>query len=91
MRNTITRQIVETTITGYAIEKVDGKPVVNELEPVVVFGNVNSERQAKKILTDKYGKEMAITVGEIKSDLVQYEISVEKFIENAKRITNDEN
>ncbi|MBO5715007.1 MAG: hypothetical protein J6S23_01275 [Clostridia bacterium] len=86
MRNTITRKIVETTINGYTIEMENGKPTVVNLEPVVVFGNVTSERQAKRALVDVYGKETPVFIGEIKSEEVQYEISVEKFIENATRI-----
>lgn len=93
MRNTITRKLVETTINGYTIEMENGKPAVKDLEPVVVFGNVTTERQAKRALVEKHGKDVNILVGEIKSEEVQYEISVEDFIKNATRIdpkTTDE-
>lgn len=85
MRTTITRKLVETTIHGYTIEMNDDVPTVKALDPITVYGNV-TKATARKELERVYGKEIPVTVSKIESEEVQYEIPVDKFIENATRL-----
>lgn len=83
MRKTITRTLTRCTIGAYRMTKIDGKPSVEELEPITAWGKV-SEKEAEKIVAEKYGK--ACMIDFIEHDEETYQIDVEKFVENAVKI-----
>lgn len=86
MRATITRKMIETKIHGYSIEiQEGGEPVLKKVEPVTTFGNV-SEKEAKKLLSEAHPEANSVTVGKIESTEVHFEITVEDFVKNAKRV-----
>lgn len=85
MRKTITRTMCTSTVHAYTLSIVDGKPVAKELEPVVVMGKAK-EKDALKVLKDKYGSTTAITVGKIQVEESTYEISVEDFVKYATKV-----
>lgn len=85
MRKTIVRTMSTSTIHAYMLEIVDGKPVAKDLEPLTVMGCAK-EKDALKVLKDKYGKDNAITVGKIEVTENTYEISVDDFVKYAKKV-----
>ena len=85
MRKTIVRTMSTSTIYAYMLEVVDGKPVAKDLEPLTVMGSA-TEKDALKVLKDKYGKDNAITVGKIEVTENTYEISVDDFVKYAKKV-----
>lgn len=84
MRNTITRTMATSEITGYKLTVVDGKPNVEELPKITIAGKAK-EKDAMKALKDAYGKDVNITVGNITVSEDVYEISVEDFVKYAKK------
>lgn len=88
MRKTIVRTMATSTINAFTLEMEKGKPVAKALDPITVMGKAN-EKDALKALKDKYGKNVAVTVGEIKVDEATYEISVDDFMKYAKRVDKD--
>lgn len=91
MRNTIERKMVETTIQGYSVNvQPDGKPIVKELPPVIVYGKIGIG-EATKELRRTYPKAENITVGKITSVERRYRISVDDFIKHAKVVADKTN
>lgn len=86
MRATITRKLVESTIKGFAITiQENGEPSVQKLEPVTVYGKIGKNeavKELKRLNPDLDG----ITVSAITEEEVQFEITVEDFVKNAKRL-----
>lgn len=89
MRKTIVRTIPVSKIKGYTVRVENGKPVAEELEPVIVVGKAN-DKEALKALQAEYGKGKAITVGEIEVSEDTYEITVSDFIAHATKVTKSE-
>ena len=88
MRKTIVRTMATSTIKGFIMKVVDGKPVVETLEPITVMGKVK-EKEAIKALREKYGKTAPVTISAIEVNEETYEISVADFVKYAKKVTND--
>lgn len=84
MRNTITRTLATSEITGYTLEIVDGKPQVKELEKITIAGKAK-EKDALKALKKVYGDVKGLTVGSIETSEAVYEISVEDFVKYATK------
>lgn len=82
MRNTITRTLATSEITGFTLEIVDGKPQVKELEKITIAGKAK-EKDALKALKKVYGDVKGLTVGNIEVSENVYEISVEDFVKYA--------
>lgn len=82
MRNTITRKLIESKIYGYSIEIENGEPIVNRVEPIIVYGKISKDAAAKE-LKKIYGKNKAITVSKIEETEKQYTITVEDFVAHA--------
>lgn len=82
MRNTITRTMATSQITGYRIKVVNGAPSVETL-PTLTVGGKAKEKDALKALEKEYGK--GVTVGSIDISEDVYEISVEDFLKYATK------
>ena len=85
MRKTIVRTMTTSTVNAFLTKVENGKPVIDELEPITVMGKC-SEKEALKTLREKYGKTSAITISEITLNEETYEISVADFIKYAKKV-----
>lgn len=85
MRKTIVRTMATSKINAYALTMVDGKPSIENLEPLTVMGKA-SEKDAIKALKEKYGKNASVTIGSIEVTEDTYEISVEDFLKHAKKV-----
>ena len=85
MRKTIVRTMSTSTINAFMLNMVDGKPVVENLEPLTVMGKA-TEKDALKALKEKYGKNASVTVGLIEVQEDTYEISVEDFLKHAHKV-----
>lgn len=79
MRKHITRTLTRTTVDAYTVKMVDGKPEVEALEPVTVWG-VPTEKEALKAVKDAHGNINGIAVGEIKSTEETYRVTIDDFV-----------
>lgn len=85
MRKSIVRTMTTSTIKAFLTKVENGKPVIDELEPLSVMGKC-SEKEALKALREKHGKTSAITISSIVVSEEVYEISVADFIKYAKKV-----
>ena len=85
MIDTIKRKICVTTIHSYAIENGRDSPTVKGLDPITVYGKV-SEKEARKIVREKYSEESKIHLAQIDTNEMHLEITIEDFIRYAKPI-----
>lgn len=83
MRKTIVRTITATTIESANVTFANGKPVVTPNEPIIMSGVVGEEKALKEV-RKVYGNTANVT--EVKAVNDVYEISVEDFIKNAKKV-----
>ena len=88
MRNTITRTMSTSTINAFKLSIVDGKPVVENLDPVVISGKAK-EKDALKVLKKQFGDISGITIGSIDVSENTYEISVEDFLKYATKVEKE--
>lgn len=82
MRNTITRTMATSQITGYRVKIENGVPAVETL-PTLTIGGKAKEKDALKALEKAYGK--GVTIGSIEISEDVYEISVEDFLKHATK------
>lgn len=88
MSNTIKRTLTESTINAYSVVTAEnGEPSLSKLEPVTVHGKITKEKALKEI-KKIYPEATALTITSILENEVMYEISIEDFIKNAKKIEN---
>ena len=85
MRTTICRTLATSTIKIFKIKMVDNTPTIENLPDLIVSGKV-TEKDAFKILREKYGKNHSITIGSIDVEENTYEISVEDFLKYATKV-----
>lgn len=85
MRKTIVRTMATSTINAFKLTVKDGKPEIENLEPLTVMGKA-TEKEALKALKDKYGKNEPVQVANIDIQEDTYEISVDDFVKYAKKI-----
>lgn len=92
IRKHITRTLTRSDITAYTVKMVDGTPTAEALPTVTAWGNL-TEDEAIKAVKAAHGKNIAVTVGEIKTEDVIYKIDIDKFVANAEIVdkTEDEN
>lgn len=81
MRRIMTKEVTKTTVKISEVINVDGVPQANELEPLVLLGNVSLEK-AQKEVSKKFGAN--VTVFEIKPETQTYEMDVTDFIKYAR-------
>lgn len=86
MRKTIIRTMATSTINAFKLTVKDGKPEIENLEPLTVMGKA-TDKEALKALKDKYGKNAPVQVASIDVQEDTYEISVEDFVKYAKKVT----
>lgn len=85
MRKHITRTLTRSTVTAYAVKMIDGKPEVETLEPVTVWGTP-TDKEALKAVKEAHGDISGITVGEIKSTEETYRVTISDFVAIAERV-----
>lgn len=90
MRKTITRTLTRATVNGYTVKMEGNIPNVTPLDPVTAWGNL-TDKEAEKVLVEKYGKEMKPIVGEITYADETYQIDIETFVANAKLVGAETN
>jgi hypothetical protein len=83
MRKTIVRTITASTIESVIVKFEKGKPVVTANPPITLNGIVTEDKAMKEV-RKAYGATAQVT--EIKSVDAVYEISVEDFMKNAKKV-----
>ncbi len=88
MRKTICRTMATSTITAHRLSIVDGKPVVETLDPIVIMGKAK-KKDALKAVKDAHGDLTGVTIGQIDVAEETYEISVEDFLKHATKVTNN--
>jgi hypothetical protein len=82
MRRLMTKEVTSTTVKVARIDVTSGKPVVVELEPVILLGNVDSEK-AQKVVAKQHGN--GVTVLGVESVTDVYEMEVSEFIKIARK------
>ena len=87
MRKSICRTMATSTITAHRLSIVDGKPVVETLDPDVVMGKAK-EKDALKAVKEAHGDLTGVTIGQIDVAEDTYEISVDDFVKYATKVTN---
>lgn len=85
MRKNITRTLTRSTITVFAVKMVNGKPELEQLEPVTAWGNL-TDKEALKVAKEQHGDIKGLTVGEIQSTEETYMIDIDTFVANAKLV-----
>lgn len=83
-KQTLTRSMVRSTIHGFVANFANGVPSVESLDPIVVYGKV-TEKEAKKMLIS-YAGVSNVMVGEIISEPVVMEISLNDFLAHAHEV-----
>lgn len=89
IRKTITRTMATSTVNAFTLKVVEGKPVVENLDPVTVAGKL-TEVSALKVMKEKHGKDTPVTIASIQVEESLYEITVEDFMKYAKKVEKDE-
>lgn len=89
MRKTITRTLTRATVNGYTVKMEGNLPVVTPLDPVTAWGNL-TDKEAEKVLVEKYGKEVKPIVGEITYNEETYKIDIPTFVEFATLVEGTE-
>lgn len=77
---TIKRKITHTTVSIATVEMIDGEIFTNQLEDLVLNGNVSIEK-AQKIVDKEIGNKAMVL--EVNTETNVYEMSVENFIKNS--------
>lgn len=85
MVETIKRKLVENTVFSYSIENGRDSPTLVSLEPITVYGKI-TEKEAVKILKEKFPDKETIHLVKIESKETHLEIKIEDFIRYAKPI-----
>ena len=87
MRKHITRTLIRTTVTAYAVKMIDGKPEVETLEPVTVWGTP-TDKEALKAVKEAHGNMTGITVGDINSVEQTYRVAIDDFVAIAEKVAD---
>ena len=85
MRKHITRTLTRSTVTAYAVKMIEGKPEVEALEPVTVWGTP-TDKEALKAVKEAHGDMSGITVGDITSVEETYRVTISDFVAIAERV-----
>lgn len=85
----MTKEVTTTTMKIAKIETRNGEPVIVELEPEVMLGNMTMEK-AQRELNKKYG--YPVTIFQLTPNTRVYELPVEEFIKVAtlKEVSEEE-
>jgi hypothetical protein len=89
MRRKMTKEVTKTTVkVARTIQGENGLPQVEQLEDVILLGNVDAEK-AQKLVAKRF--DFPVTVYAVQADTEVYEMDVEKFIELAELKKPEEN
>lgn len=80
VRKMMTKEVTSTRLSVASMGFVDGKPVANEMEDVILQGNVSLEK-AQKTVSKMY--DVPVTVFGVSADTVVYEMDVLEFVKHA--------
>lgn len=78
----MTKEVTSTTVKVARIDVTEGQPKVVELEPVILLGNVDSEK-AQKVVAKQRGAGVSVLSVESVTDV--YEMEVSEFIQIARK------
>lgn len=81
MRKTMTKEVTKTTVKLAKMVVVDGTPQAEQMDDVVLVGNVDIEKAQKEISKKFPGQ--SVTVFGVDADTQVYEMSVEEFLKHA--------
>lgn len=87
MRKNMVREVTHTVVKLAKMEIVDGQPKAVALPDEILLGNVSIEK-AQRQMRKKHGND--VTVFSVQPNTKKYRMSVEKFIEVAEEVTDDE-
>lgn len=87
MRKNMVREVTHTVVKLAKMEIVDGQPKAVTLPDEILLGNVSIEK-AQRQMRKKHGND--VTVFSVHPNTKKYRMSVEKFIEVAEEVTDDE-
>lgn len=85
---TIKKNIKTTTITAQTVDVINGVVTPKELTPITTVETV-TEKNAEKVFRKLSGidKKTPVFITDIHAEEITYTMSVEKFIENAEKVT----
>lgn len=80
MRKMMTKEVTQTTVKIVVVKNVDGQITTEQLNDVVMVGNVSPEK-AQKFAHKEFG--LNATVVGVEPETKTYELAVEEFIQIA--------
>lgn len=83
----MTKEVTSTIVKVAKIDMVEGQPQAVELEPIILLGNVDSEK-AQKLVSKSHGA--GVTVLGVEADTKVYELEVTEFLKIARLKTDEE-
>lgn len=87
MRRMMTKEVTSTIVKVAKIDMVEGLPTAVELEPIILLGNIDSEK-AQKIVSKQHGA--GVTVLAVEADTKVYELEVTEFLKIARLKVEEE-
>lgn len=87
MRKMMTKEVTSTIVKVAKIDMVDGQPKAVELEPIILLGNIDSEK-AQKIVAKQHG--VGVTVLSVEADTKVYQAPVTEFLKIAELKVDEE-
>ena len=87
MRKKMTKEVTKTTVKIAKVQNVDGQLSTEQLDDLVLIGNVSAEKAQKQV-----HKELGLnaTVFGVETSTEVYEMDVEEFIKHATLKTDSE-
>lgn len=86
-RKTMTKEVTKTTVELAKMEVENGEPIAIPLNPQTLIGNVSLEKAQKEMNKRFNGQVMVYTVT---PETKKYQMEVERFIEVAEEIKEEE-
>jgi hypothetical protein len=87
MRKMMTKEVTSTIVKVAKIDMVGGLPQAVELEPVILLGNIDSEK-AQKLVSKSHGA--GVTVLSVEADTKVYQAPVTEFLKIATLKVDEE-
>lgn len=88
MRKEMTKEVTHTTVTLGKMEMIDGEVKAEKLDPITLLGNVSQEKAQREI--NKRFPGQSVQVLGVQANTKHYKMSVERFIELADEVTENE-
>lgn len=87
MRKKMTKEVTKTTVKIARVQNVDGQLTTEQLDDLVLIGNVSAEK-AQKLVHKQHGTNATVFGVEVATEI--YEMDVEEFIKYATLKTDSE-